>query len=170
MQRIALLGLPGCGKSTVGALLAQRLGFSFEDIDDCVENYSGWHPRRWIEEKGLSTFRAVEALMLAAETQREDSPRVLATGGGVVETTENLQRLPLWRCIWLDAPDEELLRRCQQGNRPLLDGQDPPRLMARLRQQRQVHFRELCGDPVETDRISPSEVVDAIVRRLEEVD
>jgi len=82
MERIALIGLPGSGKSTVGELLARRIGYRFLDVDQVLENHSGWSASRWIEEKGLPAFRAAEALLVASATDRQDARVVMATGGG----------------------------------------------------------------------------------------
>ena len=168
MERIALIGLPGSGKSTVGKLLADQIGVPFLDVDEALELKSGWSPTRWIVEKGLPAFRAAEALFVADATARLEEPLVMATGGGVVEMAEVCQHLQLWRCIWLDAPDSILLERCREGSRPLLDGEDPGRLLGQLRRRREASFRQLSGDPLETEGISPSLVVDAILSRLEE--
>ncbi|MBT7639896.1 MAG: AAA family ATPase [Planctomycetes bacterium] len=168
MERIALIGLSGSGKSTVGKLLADRIGVPFLDVDEALELKSGWSPTRWIHEKGLPAFRAAESLLVADATERKAGPLVMATGGGAVELAEVCQLLSTWRCFWLDAPDSILLDRCREGSRPLLEGDDPGRLLGQLRRRRETSYRHLSGDPLETEGISPSRVVDAILSRLEE--
>jgi len=168
MERIALIGLSGSGKSTVGKLLAERIGVPFLDVDEALELNSGWSPTRWIDEKGLPAFRAAEALLVASATDRQDAQVVMATGGGVVEMPENLLYLSRWRCFWLDASHPILLERCQQQTRPLLEGGSRSQLLEQLRRDREPLYRQLCADALETDRSSPSTVVDAILSRLEE--
>ncbi len=85
-----------------------------------------------------------------------------------MEMAEVCQQLSRWRCFWLDAPDSILLDRCREGSRPLLEGDDPQRLLGQLRRRRETSYRHLSGDPLETEGISPSLVVDAILSRLEE--
>jgi shikimate kinase len=168
MERIALIGLPGSGKSTVGELLARRIGYRFLDVDQVLENHSGWSASRWIDEKGLPAFRAAEALLVASATDRQDAQVVMATGGGVVEMPENLLYLSRWRCFWLDASHPILLERCQQQTRPLLEGGSRSQLLEQLRRDREPLYRQLCADALDTDGSSPSSVVDAILSRLEE--
>jgi shikimate kinase len=105
---------------------------------------------------------------VADATERQAGPLVMATGGGAVEMAEVCQQLSRWRCFWLDAPDSILLDRCREGSRPLLEGDDPQRLLGQLRRRRETSYRHLSGDPLETEGISPSLVVDAILSRLEE--
>lgn len=173
-RHIALVGLPGSGKSTVGELLATRLGCSWCDVDAAIEQLSGWSASRWIEEKGLPAFRAAEALFLARiADEHTDVPEarsllVVATGGGAVETPEVRLILARWSCIWLDAPDSVLLDRCASSSRPLLLGEDVPAALQQLRSQRQLHYRELAGEPIDTADCSPSTIVDVILERLEE--
>ncbi|MEE2856416.1 MAG: shikimate kinase [Planctomycetota bacterium] len=168
MERVALIGLPGSGKSTVGALLASRIGYRFLDVDQELEKQSGWSAARWIHEKGLPAFRAAEALFVATATDRHDARVVMATGGGVVEMPENRQYLSLWRCFWLDASHPILIERSQQQIRPLLEGGSRSQLLEQLRRDREPLYRQLCAEALETDGISPSMVVDAILSRLEE--
>lgn len=170
---IALIGLPGSGKSTVGGLLASRLSRSCCDVDRLIEQLSGWSASRWIDEKGLPAFRAAEALFMAVledQPSSEDSSRtlVVSTGGGVVEIPSIREILGHWRCVWLDGTDSELLLRCDPGTRPLLAADGEDEAMAALRSRREPYYRKLAGEPIDTTGISPSAVVDVILSRLEE--
>lgn len=171
---IALIGLPGSGKSTVGEILATRLGRSCCDVDSAIEELSGWSASRWIEEKGLPAFRAAEALFMeriATEQGDQNSDPdevVVATGGGAVETSEVRGILAHWSCFWLDASDPVLLDRSASGSRPLLQEGDSAEALSHLRRNRQQYYRELAGDPIDTSDCSPSQVVDVILGRLEE--
>ncbi|MEC9476456.1 MAG: shikimate kinase [Planctomycetota bacterium] len=171
---IALVGLPGSGKSTVGELLATRLGCTWCDVDGELEQLSGWSASRWIEEKGLPAFRAAEALFLARlAAERTSAPQeqgslVVATGGGAVETAEVRQILACWSCFWLDAPDPVLLERCGSGSRPLLPAEGASSALQQLRGTRQLHYRQLAGEPIDTSDCTPSTIVDVILGRLEE--
>ena len=173
IDRIALIGLPGSGKSTVGELLAARLKAGYLDIDGSIEELSGWNPARWIEQKGLPAFRAAEALFMAVLEEQpspEDSRRtlVVSTGGGIVEIPSIREILGHWRCVWLDGTDSELLLRCDPGTRPLLTADGEDQAMAALRSRREPYYRKLAGEPIDTTGISPSAVVDVILSRLEE--
>jgi shikimate dehydrogenase len=90
-QNIALIGMPGCGKSTVGRLLAEKLGRPFADIDGQIEAAAGKKIPRIFAEDGEETFRQLETRVLAEEAKK--SGMVLATGGGAVTRPENLNLL-----------------------------------------------------------------------------
>ncbi len=90
-QNIALIGMPGCGKSTVGRLLAEKLGRPFMDIDAQIEAAAGKKIPQIFAEDGEETFRQLETRVLAEEAKK--SGVVLATGGGVVTRPENLNLL-----------------------------------------------------------------------------
>jgi len=90
-QNIALIGMPGCGKSTVGRLLAQTMGRPFADIDGQIEAAAGKSIPQVFADDGEETFRQLETRVLAGEAKK--SGMVLATGGGVVTRPENLDLL-----------------------------------------------------------------------------
>lgn len=91
MKHLILIGLPGSGKTTVGRLAAERLGLPFSDCDTLIEVETGLRIPAIFAQQGESGFRAVESRILAA-LLREDT-RVIATGGGVVESAENRRLL-----------------------------------------------------------------------------
>jgi shikimate dehydrogenase len=90
-RNIALIGMPGCGKSTVGRILAQKMGRPFADIDGQIESTAGKKISQIFAEDGEETFRQLETRVLAEEAKK--SGAVLATGGGVVTRPENLDLL-----------------------------------------------------------------------------
>jgi shikimate dehydrogenase len=90
-QNIALIGMPGCGKSTVGRLLAEKMGRPFIDIDGQIEAAAEKKIPQIFAEEGEEAFRQMETRVLAGEAKK--SGTVLATGGGVVTRPENLDLL-----------------------------------------------------------------------------
>jgi shikimate dehydrogenase len=90
-RNIALIGMPGCGKSTVGRLLAQRIGRPFTDIDRQIEVAAGKSIPQIFADNGEETFRQLETRVLDEEAKK--SGAVIATGGGVVTRQENLDLL-----------------------------------------------------------------------------
>jgi len=90
-QNIALIGMPGCGKSTVGRFLAQKMGRPFADIDRYIEAAAGKKIPQIFADDGEETFRQLETCVLAGEAKK--SGIVIATGGGVVTRPENLDLL-----------------------------------------------------------------------------
>jgi XRE family aerobic/anaerobic benzoate catabolism transcriptional regulator len=122
-DRVALIGLRGGGKSTLGALLADRLGVPFIELDRVIEQRSGMALGEMIEMFGQETFRRNERGAL--ESILQQNPRfVLATGGGLVTEPSTFELL-LSSCltIWVRAePDEHMQRVIAQGDRrPMAD-------------------------------------------------
>ncbi len=119
--RIALIGLRGGGKSTLGRLLSAQLGVPFIELDREIERESGMALTELFEMFGQATFRRMERAAL--ETTLEKNPRfVLATGGGLVTEASTFELL-LTSCLtmWVRAkPDEHMNRVAEQGDlRPM---------------------------------------------------
>ena len=113
-ESIALIGMPGCGKTTVGRALAEQLGRPIVDLDEEIGEHTGISPEQWIRAAGEDVFRAAET-----ETLRTVSSRtgiVLACGGGVVMRPENLALLRQnSRIVWI----ERELCKLKTDGRPL---------------------------------------------------
>jgi shikimate kinase len=115
----------GCGKTTVGNLLARQLGWRFEDLDARIEEHSGLSIPAIFEQMGEPTFRGIEARQLDAilgQAAESREPFVLALGGGTYAQPGTPERLRAAGAvvIWLDCPVELLLSRCAtMTNRPL---------------------------------------------------
>jgi shikimate dehydrogenase len=90
-QNIALIGMPGCGKSTAGKAIAQIMGRPFADIDVLVEAAAGKSIPEIFAEDGEAAFRLLETRILGEEAKK--SGIVIATGGGVVTHPENFDLL-----------------------------------------------------------------------------
>jgi XRE family aerobic/anaerobic benzoate catabolism transcriptional regulator len=122
-DRIALVGLRGGGKSTIGTLLAEQLEVPFIELDRVIEQKSGMPLGEMIEMFGQETFRRAERAAL--ESVLHDNPRlVLATGGGLV-TEPATYELMLTSCmtVWVRAdPDQHMQRVIAQGDlRPMAE-------------------------------------------------
>jgi len=130
---VALLGLRGAGKSTVGPILAERLGIPFVELDALVEEQSGLPLAEVFAVHGESLYRRLEAQALES-LLAAGQPLVLATGGGLVSARETYDRLKR-SCltVWLKArPEEHFERVSGQGDlRPIQASADA---MAELRQ------------------------------------
>ena len=122
-ERIALIGLRGAGKSTLGRMLAQRLGIGFVELDREVEREGRMELSDIFAVHGQEGFRRLERAALQ-RLVREGTPSVIATGGGIVADADTFGFL-LDSCttVWLRASPEEHMRRVQeQGDlRPMRD-------------------------------------------------
>ena len=118
--RVYLTGFMASGKSTVGPLLADRLGYRFLDLDWMVEARTQTSIPDLFAEGGEAAFRAAEAEALA-ETAKGDG-LVVATGGGTLANSANLQTArAAGAIVWLRASEESTVRRVGRNrNRPLL--------------------------------------------------
>ena len=120
-RRIALIGLRGAGKSTLGRRLADELGFPFIELDRLVEQDYGARISDLIEMAGLATFRRYERACLERVLDREEAA-VIAAAGGIVSNAQTFALL-LRRChtVWIKArPEEHMSRVMQQGDfRPM---------------------------------------------------
>src|SRR5688572_23766995 len=98
---VVLIGFMGCGKTTLGARLAQMLGLKFVDMDDCIVKKAGCPIPEIFARNGEAGFRRIESEVLDELQQREHL--VIATGGGVVTVPENLPKLrSLGFVVWLN--------------------------------------------------------------------
>lgn len=91
MENIVLIGMPGCGKSTIGKLLSQQLNRQFFDVDACIEEEAGCTIPEIIEARGEDAFRVLESKVLQRLGKR--SGAIIATGGGCITRQENYRHL-----------------------------------------------------------------------------
>lgn len=124
-RRIALTGFMGCGKSTVGHLLARQLGWHFYDLDEMIESRAALSIPAIFEKLGEPAFREIESEALEralGEVEERQRACVLALGGGTIVQPQNLAALRHFGfcIIWLRCEMEVLLARCAGiRNRPL---------------------------------------------------
>jgi shikimate kinase len=164
-KSIALIGLMGAGKSTVGRRLAKRIGLPFADADEEIEAAAGLSIAEIFERHGEAHFRAGERRVLARLIA--GPPRVIATGGGAFMNDET-RALILGRCIaiWLDAEVATLAERVgRRDHRPLLRGKEPAALLQGLAAVRNPIYAE-AHLTVRSDSLSHEAMVDRIVAAL----
>lgn len=164
---IALVGMPGSGKSTVGRHLSRQLGWRFADSDVEIERELGESIRSYFEKAGEDSFRALETEVLASLLQRPTM--VLATGGGAVLREANRKLLSEHaQVVYLRATPEDLARRLRHDTqRPLLQGGDPLRKLRDLFQVRDPLYREVANFTIDTGRSSVPTLVNLLSMQLE---
>jgi shikimate kinase len=167
MAVVALIGMPGSGKSSVGRQLARRLNWAFADADAEIERRIGCTIRAYFEQHGEPAFRDIEQSVLERLLLRERL--VLATGGGAVVREASRQLLAGHaEVVYLRSSPEELMRRLRHDtHRPLLQVSDPMRKLRELFESRDPLYRECARFVIETGRPSVKILTGMILMQLE---
>ncbi len=119
MDNLYLIGMPGSGKSTLGAALAQTRGVPFVDLDRRIETLAGMSIPRIFAKNGEATFRRMEQDALYEVARR--CGQIIATGGGIILDAQNTRLMrDTGRVLWMDRPLALLLREVSGAGRPLL--------------------------------------------------
>ncbi|MFE0475732.1 shikimate kinase [Streptomyces sp. NPDC058947] len=161
---VVLVGPMGVGKSTVGRLLAERLGVSYRDTDDDIVAEQGRTIAEIFVDEGEAAFRAVEARAVARALAEHDG--VLALGGGAVLDPRTRALLAGRPVVFLDVDADEAVRRIgRDPGRPLLAG-DPRRHWRALAAARRPLYREVARAVVDTSGRAPGGVVEAVLAAL----
>ncbi len=143
-ERLALVGFMGCGKSSIGRILAARRGLRYIDLDTVIEKEEGCSIPEIFVKKGEEGFRAVESRALEKISVGKGGI-LLSCGGGVILAPENRRILQeRFLCIWIDVPEGELLSRLehQRAHRPLLQDADYREKVSRMLKARSPLYRE----------------------------
>ena len=158
---IVLLGFMGTGKTTVGKILARRLGMTFVDMDMVIEERTGKTISKIFAEDGEASFRALERNLVKELSARKGL--VVATGGGVVLNPENVsdfERSGLVVCLTADA--EVILKRtASESHRPLLEGEERAARITKLLESRRSLYGAIPRR-IDTAKLGPEAVADAI--------
>lgn len=160
---IVLVGPPAVGKSTVGAVLARKLGVRFVDVDQMIEAREERPISAIFATDGEACFRAIE---LDATLTALGEGGVVALGGGAVTNPQLRAALAGHHVVWLRASQGEAVRRV--GNtrtRPLLAG-DVAGNWSRLATEREPHYAEVASITIETDRRTPAQIARLVIERL----
>lgn len=158
-----LVGLPGSGKSKVGAILAQVLNVSHIDIDAKIETERGRSISEIFADDGQDTFRTWEAEAIEATA---GEPAIVSLGSGAVETPRVREFLAGRTVIWVDGDQDLLLARIRRNDRRPLMREDPAGTLRELAQRRNPLFEDLATLSVLTSAASPERVVRQILSEL----
>lgn len=165
-ENIFLVGLMGSGKTTVGRVLAKRLGMRFVDSDHEIEARTGASISWIFEIEGEASFRKREADAIRDLTSRKGI--VLATGGGAILHPENRRYLKeRGTVIYLRASVHNVLQRTlHDKNRPLLQTEDPRKKIETLSQQREPFYSEVADIVIDTGRQNVQAMVQSIIGKI----
>ena len=148
-NKVVLIGMPGCGKSTIGKLISKELNIKFFDMDKYIENMTSKTIPELFE-NGEEYFRDFETK--ACEELAKINNALISSGGGVVKRKENIDILKKEASyiIFIDRPLEELLNDIDISNRPLLkDGREK---LIKLYEERYELYKSAADNIVENDK------------------
>lgn len=157
MARAVLIGLPGCGKTTLARALAHAWGCDVVDTDEVLSTSVTMSAAQYLRSHGEEEFRREEVLALRAALAQD---AVVSTGGGVVVSAPARELLRGETTVWLDCADADLLARFDDTDRPLL-GDEPAVALARLRREREPWYRDVARL-----RVDAAGDVDVVLARL----
>jgi shikimate kinase len=163
---LALVGLPGAGKSTVGALVAEKLGRTFLDFDTEIERREGMPVSQIFGERGEAGFRLLERKI--TEELKELGNMVLAPGGGWITEKDVVAMIrPPAILAYLRVRPETALKRLgtAAGGRPLLNRPDPLGELNKLFEERRALY-QASDIEIGTENLTPQQVADQIVAKL----
>jgi shikimate kinase len=165
-EHVFVVGMMGSGKTTIGRLLAERLGWRHLDSDEQVGRDTGQTVPEIFARRGEPAFRAAEAHALAAAAAA-DTPTVVSVAGGAVLDPDNRQVLRRGGVVvWLRARVETLAERVGDGaGRPLL-GDDPADAIRRLYAERRPVYQELADVVVDVDGVDARTVAERVLAAL----
>ena len=165
---IFLIGMMGAGKTTVGRLLADKLGYRFFDTDVLIEQVAGKTINEIFASSGEESFRELESQVLSELSAYKNL--AIATGGGIVMRQMNWSYLHHGLIVWLDAPVTVLMERLQDDTtRPLLKQTNPAQALEKLLEQRHSLYAEAdLHIPVNANEM-PEEIAERVIKRIPSV-
>ena len=163
MDNVTLIGMPGCGKSSIGVVLAKVLGYQFVDSDLLIQHKEGKLLHEIITQEGLDTFISIEEEVNASI---EGQKQVIATGGSVVYGARAMEHLKeISRVVYIKVSIDELKRRLGDLHRRgvvLKEGQT----LDDLYHERCPLYEKYADITVEAQNMSMEQVLAAIIEEL----
>lgn len=165
---IILIGMMGCGKTTVGQILAEALGYRFFDTDAVIESAAHKSIPEIFATEGEKGFRELETQVLAELSSY--SRLVIATGGGIVLARHNWSYLHHGVVVWLDVPIDHLFQRIQgDTNRPLLQAPNPQKRLQDLMEERRSLYAQADVRVVLQGDEPPEWVCDRVFKEISQI-
>ncbi len=158
---IYLIGMMGCGKTTVGQALAKALNYRFVDTDQLITQVAGQSITDIFAQSGEVEFRKIESQVLSQLCAYKQL--VVATGGGIVLQTMNWSYLRHGLIVWLDVPVQQLYNRLKgDKTRPLLQESDPLATLQNLFDQRK-HLYQTADLRIE---VNPADHYQQVMQKI----
>lgn len=167
VPNIVLIGVPGAGKTTVGTILAKKLGRVFIDTDQEIEKISGKTIAEIFIQDGEPSFRATEKKVIEDSIAKGNA--VISLGGGALMNSDTRELVKAQISIWLQIGLAQAVDRIGMNrNRPLLLGNVRGQL-ADLMAAREPFYIECAQVAVDTNELNADQVADQIIAKLKQV-
>jgi shikimate dehydrogenase len=168
-MNIVLIGMRGSGKTTVGKILARKLGRELVEMDELITQKAELSISEIVEKYGWSKFRDIEEKITDEVAERDNI--VNATSGGVVTREKNIVKLKKSGVlVWLKASVDTLLERIgEDTERPLLVGRTQREDMEITLNERKPLYQKAANLVVDTENKMPEEVAEAIIKSLKKI-
>ena len=168
VSKIILVGMMGAGKTTIGKLLSNKLGYDFVDLDKIIEEKSGVKINTIFEIEGEAGFREREFQVLRDSIEKEKV--IISTGGGIV--TNEKRRTQLIKhnvfIIYLKANLETLFNRLKNDNsRPILNVDNKEQVIESILHEREPQYQDLADMTVDTTHMKTNDVVKLIIKKMD---
>jgi shikimate kinase len=170
VSKIILVGMMGAGKTTIGKILSNKLGYGFIDLDKIIEEKSGVKINTIFEIEGEEGFRERELQVLNDCIEKDKV--VISTGGGIV--TNEKSRVHLIKhnalIIYLKANLQTLCNRLKNDNsRPMLNVDNKEQFIERILEDRDPYYRDLADMDVDTSQMKSIDVVKFIIKKMDAI-
>ncbi|MFW6138432.1 MAG: shikimate kinase [Spirochaetota bacterium] len=172
---IYVIGFMASGKTTIGTILAGKLGFRFLDTDQVIETAENSPISRIFEEKGEGYFRQVEKKVLQNITrEHRQEGAVVSTGGGMPCDPQNLEYMKKRGVlVYLKSTPEDIINRTKApGSRPVFNSlraeKNPEKAVKELLHQREKYYTQADIIVVNSRGAAPEKVADEVIRKLKQ--
>jgi shikimate kinase len=166
-MNIVLIGMRGSGKTTVGSILARKLGRELVEMDELIAQKAGMSIPEIVTRHGWAKFRDIEAELTPAVSRRNNA--IISAGGGVVTRENNIKKLKKSGVlVWLNASVDSLLERIGQdpGRPPFVNGRSQRDDMAMTLAERELLYQQAADFTVDTEHKAPEAVAEEIIGLL----
>jgi shikimate kinase len=163
IERVVIIGFRGAGKSTIASMLSEKLGWVYISTDDLIERKAGKTITKLVEEKGWKHFRILESEIIEKISKEESV--VIDTGGGVIESEVNMNKLRQHSFIvWVDAELKDIIERVKNQNvRPLLNKSSLEEDISSNYIHRNPLYKKFCHLKVNTSTDSIDKICDQLL-------
>jgi len=170
VSKIILVGMMGAGKTTIGKLLSNKLGYDFIDLDRIIEEKSGVKINTIFEIEGEEGFRERELQVLSDSLKKDQV--IISTGGGIVTNEKSRAQLIKHNAfiIYLKANMQTLCNRLKNDNsRPILNVDDKEQVIERILKEREPYYQDLADMDVDTSHMKSIDVVKFIIKKMDAI-